>query len=142
MDINTLLANVMYTWINSSWSNNNRLYRYYVNLLCQVLGDIQNALQQAMIAACLQLLNPMLRAQMPPGMNALNQMAMMGGGVSPFGPPGMGQFQHLQQLAMACSRCQGVQPCFVILFNLGFFILNSFQVYPRFKIVYFSIFLK
>ena len=67
----------------------------------QVLGDIQNALQQAMIAARLQLLNPMLRAQMPPGMNALNQMAMMGGGVSPFGPPGMGQFQHLQQLAMA-----------------------------------------
>merc|ERR1712123_233272 len=33
----------------------------------QVLGEIQSALQQAMIAARLQLLNPMLRAQMPPG---------------------------------------------------------------------------
>ena len=69
------------------------------------LGEIQNALQQAMIAARLQLLNPMLRAQMPqmpqmpPGMNAMNPMAMMGG-VPPFGPPGMGQLQHLQ-MAMA-----------------------------------------
>ena len=64
------------------------------------LGELQSALQQAMIAARLQLLNPMLRAQMPPGMGGLNPMAMMGA-VPPFGPPGMGQFQHLQQLAMA-----------------------------------------
>ena len=41
------------------------------------LGDLQNALQQAMLAARLQLLNPMLRGQMPPGMNPMQ--AMMGG---------------------------------------------------------------
>ena len=66
------------------------------------LGELQNALQGAMLAARLQLLNPMLRGQMPPGMNP---MAMaMGLPNSPFGnpsAPGMGQLQHLQQIAMA-----------------------------------------
>ena len=67
------------------------------------LGDIQSAIQQAMLAR-LQMLNPMLRAQMPPGMPPINPMAMMGAGLPPFGggvpgvPP---QLQQLQQLAMA-----------------------------------------
>ena len=73
------------------------------------LGDIQSALQQAMLAR-LQMLNPMLRA---PGMPPLNPaMAMMGaaGLPGPFGPGaagGLPQLQQLQQLAMAQQMTAG-----------------------------------
>ena len=74
------------------------------------LGEIQSALQQAMIAARLQLLNPMLRAQLPPGMPPLNPAMAMMGAMPPFGPPGMGQLQQLQQLAMAQQMQAGSNP--------------------------------
>jgi len=82
----------------------------------QVLGEIQNALQQAMIAARLQQLNPMLRGGMPPNMPGMNLnpmlAAMMGGpGMpSPFGPQGMGQLQQLQQIAMAQQMAEANGP--------------------------------
>ena len=69
------------------------------------LGDIQSAIQQAMLAR-LQMLNPMLRAQMPPAMPPINPMAMMGAGLPPFGP-GVPQLQQLQQLAMAQQMSGG-----------------------------------
>ena len=74
------------------------------------LGDIQSALQQAMLAR-LQMLNPMLRGA--PGMPPLNPMAMMGAGLPPFGPgaagglPQLPQLQQLQQLAMAQQMSGG-----------------------------------
>ena len=69
-----------------------------------VLGEIQAALQQAMVAARLQMLNPMLRGMAPPGMPPqLNPLAMMGGMPNfpgmPGMPPGMPQLQQLHQLA-------------------------------------------
>ena len=64
------------------------------------LGEIQNVLQQAMLAARLQMLNPMLRAQLPPPPHGM-QMNPMAAMLPHFAPPGMGQLQQLQQLAMA-----------------------------------------
>ena len=69
-----------------------------------VLGEIQAALQQAMVAARLQMLNPMLRGMAPPGMPPqLNPLAMMGGMPNfpgmPGMQPGMPQLQQLHQLA-------------------------------------------
>lgn len=69
------------------------------------LNDIQNAMQ-AMLAARLQLLNPMLRGQMPPG--GMNPMAMMGGlPFGPGGPAGMAGLNPLHQLAMAQQMAGG-----------------------------------
>ena len=71
-----------------------------------VLGEIQAALQQAMVMKQLQMLNPMLRGMspgMPPGMPPMNPLAMMGGMPNfpgmPGMPPGMPQLQQLHQLA-------------------------------------------
>lgn len=79
------------------------------------LGEIQAALQQAMVAARLQMLNPMLRGPMP-GMPPMNPLAMLGGMPNfpgmPGMPPGVPQLQQLmqQQQQMAMAQQMGGNP--------------------------------